>query len=111
MPAVTESKKAAGDLFGNMKDRILVKIIYFLLRYVKSEIASLALFEEMCKKEADGEYCSVQVEITNYHTGNREVEFTSYIDGKKHCKGFTPTQSIEKLKNLNTHPQVSVVIN
>lgn len=77
-------------------EKIIIKIIYFLLRFVKSEISSLASFDKELAKIAKDEYRSIKIEKTTYDDRSSKIEFSSYIYGKNWENGLTPKECLDK---------------
>lgn len=95
-----------------MIQKLLIKTIYFLLKFVKSEISSLSLFEKKCGEIANGEYHCVSIEVSVHSENNRNVKFSSYIHGRGHYSGSTMEESLSKLKeHREEQKKVTKVLN
>lgn len=91
-------------------EKLLIKFIYFLLRYVNKEIASLMLFKDGCAKIAKGRYHTVQVEIGQHTGSDATIEFTAYIDGHDHKKGRTIEECLSKFNETKEENKVKVIL-
>jgi hypothetical protein len=81
-------------------EKLIIKFIYFLLKFVKSDIASIKLFKENCAKIADGEYHTVEIKISQHNRDDEQIiEFTAYINGKNHEHGATPEEALAKFNS------------
>lgn len=81
-------------------EKIIIKLIYFLMRFVKSEISSLSLFDEGLTKIAKGKHRCVRIVKTTDSYGESSIEFSSYIDGKNFENGLTPKESLDKQRKI-----------
>lgn len=89
-------------------EKLIIKFIYFLLRFVKSDIASIMLFKNNCAKIANGRYHTVSVEISQHTNKENRAYFTAYIDGYVHMSGSTPKEALDKFNTTSNKKVIKV---
>ena len=78
--------------------KLIIKIIYFLLKYLKSEISSFEQFNADAAKVAGDRYFSVKIEKSTHKNSKGTLNFTVYVDGFSHFHGATPKEALKKAK-------------
>ena len=85
-------------------NKILIKLVYFLMKYIKTDIASFEKFHVDLEKFAPNEYIATTVDRTTYQGGETVYKFSAYIAGYDWHSADTPKLALEAL--INSKQQV-----
>lgn len=79
--------------------KIITKLIYFLLRYIKEDVTSFEHFYLDMEKIANNRFFTVAMEKRKHTNQEPTIEFIGYIANLGHLKGCTPSEVISQFKN------------
>ena len=94
-----------------MREKLILKLIYFLLKYVDSDIMSFKQFTKELAEFANGRYSSAKVEATYSNGELLGNEFTVYVSGYNHLSASTPKGALDLLRKApKLEPKINVII-